>query len=57
MFYLLGDNRGQSNDSRHFGPVPAEWIILDFGGLADHGGPGLLDRGDFLLVGGAEPSG
>jgi hypothetical protein len=30
---------------------------LDFGGLADHGGPGLLDRGDFLLVGGAESSG
>ena len=30
---------------------------LDFGGLAEHRGPGVLDRGDFLSVGGAEPSG
>jgi signal peptidase I len=27
MFYLLGDNRGQSIDSRDFGPIPAEWIV------------------------------
>ena len=29
----------------------------DFGGLGDHRVPGLLDGVDFLLVGGAEPSG
>ena len=26
-FYLLGDNRGQSEDSRHWGPIPADWIV------------------------------
>ncbi len=27
MFYLLGDNRGQSHDCRHWGPIPADWIV------------------------------
>jgi signal peptidase I len=27
MYYLVGDNRGASDDSRHWGPVPAKWIL------------------------------
>ena len=26
-YYLLGDNRGSSDDSRFWGPVPSAWII------------------------------
>jgi signal peptidase I len=26
-YYLLGDNRGVSDDSRYWGPVPSSWII------------------------------
>lgn len=26
-FYMLGDNRGDSDDSRFWGPVPKDWII------------------------------
>lgn len=26
-YYLVGDNRGDSNDSRFWGPVPRAWII------------------------------
>jgi signal peptidase I len=26
-FFMMGDNRGQSADSREWGPVPKEWII------------------------------
>jgi signal peptidase I len=26
-FFMMGDNRGQSADSRQWGPVPKEWII------------------------------
>ena len=26
-YYVLGDNRGNSNDGRFWGPVPREWII------------------------------
>ena len=26
-WFMMGDNRGQSDDSRYWGPVPKEWII------------------------------
>lgn len=26
-FFMMGDNRGESDDSRFWGPVPREWII------------------------------
>jgi signal peptidase I len=26
-FYVLGDNRGESDDSRFWGPIPRAWIV------------------------------
>jgi len=27
MWFMMGDNRGLSDDSRFWGPVPARWLI------------------------------
>lgn len=27
MFFMMGDNRGDSDDSRFWGPIPKSWII------------------------------
>jgi signal peptidase I len=35
QYFLLGDNRGASDDSRFWGPVPASWIV----GVVVHCGP------------------
>jgi signal peptidase I len=26
-FFMLGDNRGESDDSRYWGPIPRQWIL------------------------------
>ena len=33
QWFLMGDNRGESNDSRFWGPVPTAWIV---GVATDH---------------------
>jgi signal peptidase I len=27
QYFMMGDNRGQSDDSRYWGPVPKDWIV------------------------------
>jgi signal peptidase I len=29
MWFMMGDNRGASDDSRYWGPIPTNWIIGD----------------------------
>jgi signal peptidase I len=39
-FFMMGDNRGASDDSRYWGPVPKKWIIG--GAFATYWPPGKL---------------
>lgn len=39
-WYMMGDNRGQSDDSRFWGPVPKKWIIG--GAFATYWPPGRV---------------
>jgi signal peptidase I len=38
--YLMGDNRGNSDDSRYWGPVPRSWVIGE--AFASYWPPGRL---------------
>jgi signal peptidase I len=38
--YLMGDNRGNSDDSRYWGPVPGSWVIGE--AFASYWPPGRL---------------
>jgi signal peptidase I len=40
--YLLGDNRGNSEDSRFWGPIPEDWVIG--GAFAFYWPPGRIDE-------------
>jgi signal peptidase I len=39
-FFMMGDNRGESDDSRFWGPVPKDWIIG--GAFATYWPPGRI---------------
>jgi signal peptidase I len=40
-WYVLGDNRGQSDDSRYFGPIPPGWILGKVVGISTEEAPAL----------------
>jgi signal peptidase I len=39
-FFMMGDNRGESDDSRFWGPIPKSWIIGE--AFATYGPPDLI---------------
>ncbi|MEA2440327.1 MAG: signal peptidase [Thermoleophilaceae bacterium] len=41
FYFLMGDNRGNSDDSRYWGPVPRSWIIGE--AVVSYWPPGRLD--------------
>jgi signal peptidase I len=40
QYFMMGDNRGSSDDSRFWGPVPDDWIIG--GAFATYWPPGRI---------------
>jgi signal peptidase I len=40
-YFMMGDNRGASDDSRYWGPVPDKWIIG--GAFATYWPPGRIN--------------